>query len=103
MIDAARKLASERSDGEKMEFVVACAEDLSKFGDKSIDFVVAGQSKLFNTTQRMVLMARATSGQAAHWFDLPKVYRELRRVLKPCGTFAFWVSPPIRQLIVLID
>ncbi|ORY84174.1 S-adenosyl-L-methionine-dependent methyltransferase [Leucosporidium creatinivorum] len=30
------------------------------------------------------------AGQAAHWFDPPKVYSELRRVLKPGGAFAFW-------------
>ncbi|KAJ3147015.1 hypothetical protein HDU89_005823 [Geranomyces variabilis] len=30
------------------------------------------------------------SGQAAHWFDLPKFYAEAHRVLKPNGTVAVW-------------
>ena len=38
-------------------------------------------------------------GQAAHWFEMPKVYRELRRVLKPNGCFAFWVSLSRRSLL----
>lgn len=31
-----------------------------------------------------------TAGQALHWFDLPKFWPELSRVLKPHGIFAFW-------------
>ncbi|GAA5863000.1 hypothetical protein JCM8547_003644 [Rhodosporidiobolus lusitaniae] len=32
----------------------------------------------------------AIAGQAAHWFDPVGTYRELARVLKPGGAFAFW-------------
>ncbi|GAA6039466.1 hypothetical protein JCM8097_009565 [Rhodosporidiobolus ruineniae] len=32
----------------------------------------------------------AIAGQAAHWFDAPATYKELARVLKPGGAFAFW-------------
>lgn len=31
-----------------------------------------------------------TVAQALHWFDLPKFWAELQRVLKPGGIFAFW-------------
>ncbi|KAL6076108.1 Class I SAM-dependent methyltransferase [Balamuthia mandrillaris] len=30
------------------------------------------------------------SAQAAHWFDLPRFYKEAKRVLKPGGTVALW-------------
>lgn len=30
------------------------------------------------------------SGQAAHWFQYGKVWPELRRILRPGGTLAFW-------------
>ena len=40
-----------------------------------------------------------TVAQAAHWFDLPRFYAEVRRVLKPGGLLALWgyehlVLPP---------
>lgn len=31
-----------------------------------------------------------TVAQAAHWFDLPAFYAEVRRVLKPKGVIALW-------------
>jgi len=31
-----------------------------------------------------------TVAQAAHWFDLPRFYREAQRVLKPGGVIALW-------------
>jgi len=31
-----------------------------------------------------------TVAQAAHWFDLPRFYAEVRRVLKPGGVLALW-------------
>lgn len=32
----------------------------------------------------------AAAAQAAHWFDLPAFYQEVRRVLKPGGVLAMW-------------
>ncbi|HXG00139.1 MAG TPA: class I SAM-dependent methyltransferase [Bacteroidota bacterium] len=32
-----------------------------------------------------------TGAQALHWFDLPAVYRDVRRVLEPDGVLAVWV------------
>jgi len=31
-----------------------------------------------------------TVAQALHWFELPRFYREVRRILKPAGCFAAW-------------
>jgi SAM-dependent methyltransferase len=31
-----------------------------------------------------------TAAQAAHWFELPRFYQEVRRVLKPDGVIALW-------------
>ena len=30
------------------------------------------------------------SGQAAHWFDLPRFYAEIKRILKPQGVLALF-------------
>ncbi|EKG10103.1 Methyltransferase type 11 [Macrophomina phaseolina MS6] len=46
------------------------AEELPFFGENSVDAVV--------------------SGQAAHWFDYPRAWKSLARVLRPGGTIAFW-------------
>lgn len=46
------------------------AETLRCFGDNSVDVVL--------------------SGQAAHWFEYPRVWAELARVLRKGGTVAFW-------------
>lgn len=46
-----------------------------------------------------------TVGQAIHWFDIPKFFDEVRRVLKPEGLLAFWgyglirVNPEINKII----
>ena len=53
-----------------LEFVQASAESLTFTKDKSVDMVVAGQ--------------------AAHWFDYPRLFAELKRTMKPGGTLAFW-------------
>lgn len=34
-----------------------------------------------------------TVAQAIHWFDIPKFYEEVRRVLKPGGIIAIWAYP----------
>ena len=53
-----------------VEFHVASAESLPFLETNSVDMVVAGQ--------------------AAHWFDFPKVFTELKRVVRQGGTMAFW-------------
>ena len=52
------------------KFQVGPAEDLSDFESNSVDLV--------------------TCSQAVHWFDRPKFYREVDRVLKPGGTVALY-------------
>ncbi|HEY9145790.1 MAG TPA: class I SAM-dependent methyltransferase [Thiobacillus sp.] len=52
-----------------IDFRVAPAE-ASGLADRSIDLV--------------------TVAQAAHWFDLPRFYAEVTRVLKPAGVLALW-------------
>ena len=37
-----------------------------------------------------------TVAQALHWFDLPRFYREVRRVLKPGGVLAAWCYGRVR-------
>ena len=47
----------------------------------------------------------AVSAAAAHWFDLPKYYDELRRVVRPGGVAAAWtyhvarVDPPLDAIL----
>ena len=53
-----------------VEFVQASAESLPFLDNRSVDMVVAGQ--------------------AAHWFDHPKLFKEMNRIVKPGGTLAFW-------------
>ncbi|GAO13212.1 hypothetical protein UVI_02025610 [Ustilaginoidea virens] len=64
------KQAASMTDDPKITFRQASAEDLSFVPDSSVDMIV--------------------SGQAAHWFDYNKAWPELRRVLKPGGSLAFW-------------
>ncbi|KAL8707882.1 MAG: hypothetical protein Q9220_007166 [cf. Caloplaca sp. 1 TL-2023] len=51
-------------------FQEACAEDIPFLHDSSVDVVVAGQ--------------------AAHWFDYPRLFPEMKRVVREQGTLAFW-------------
>ena len=37
------------------------------------------------------IVSCAPTAQACHWFEYPKVWDEVSRVLKPQGTVAFWV------------
>ena len=53
----------------RIEYRVAPAE-ASGLADRSVDLV--------------------TVAQAAHWFDLPRFYAEVSRVLKPGGAIALW-------------
>lgn len=53
-----------------VEYRVGSAESLDWLEDESVDLVAAGQ--------------------AAHWFDHGKTYKELHRILKPGGTVAYW-------------
>ena len=47
----------------------------------------------------------AVSAAAAHWFDLPRYYEELRRVVRPGGVAAAWtyhvahVDPPLDAIL----
>lgn len=69
MIRQAR-LATTKDEYPNVDFVQASAESLPFLEDKSVDMVVAGQ--------------------AAHWFDHPKLFREMKRIVRPGGTLAFW-------------
>ncbi|KAJ9232878.1 hypothetical protein DTO169E5_7274 [Paecilomyces variotii] len=53
-----------------IEYRQASAESLPFLEDGSVDLVVAGQ--------------------AAHWFNYPPLFEELRRVVRPGGSIAFW-------------
>lgn len=88
-------LVSEGKGGKAKEvrFEQGFGEDLSKIttstgrNEKEVDLVIAGQ--------------------AAHWFNAEKVYSELRRVLKPGGSFVFFgygefFFPKYKELTKLI-
>ncbi|KAL9088199.1 MAG: hypothetical protein Q9165_006326 [Trypethelium subeluteriae] len=51
-------------------YEVASAEHLPFVENQSVDMVLAGQS--------------------AHWFDYPRLWKEMRRIVRPGGTVAFW-------------
>lgn len=66
------------SDGNKgklgdVEYKQGFSEDLGFLDDKSVDLV--------------------TSGQAAHWFDYPKFWKELTRVVRPGGSVCLYGYP----------
>lgn len=68
-------LSSARTDTPTAEYPnityrQASAEDLPFLADASVDMVVVGQ--------------------AAHWFDHPRWWREMARVVRPGGTIAAW-------------
>lgn len=67
MIEQAKEMATGENN---IEFVKSAAESLPFLQDQSIDLVVAGE--------------------AAHWFKYPQLFAELKRVVKPGGTLAFW-------------
>lgn len=55
---------------QQFRFVHSAAEDLSSFPDSSTDMAI--------------------SAQAAHWFNWPKLWKELARVMRPGGSVAVW-------------
>ncbi len=68
MIEQAKKISS--TDYPKVYFRQSAAESLPFIEDGSVDMVVAGQ--------------------AAHWFDYPKFFPEMQRILRKSGTLALW-------------
>jgi trans-aconitate 3-methyltransferase len=62
--------ATRKDEYPNIDFVQASAESLPFLDDSSVDMVVAGQ--------------------AAHWFDYPKLFKEMKRIVRPGGTLAFW-------------
>ncbi|SAM83130.1 related to TMT1-trans-aconitate methyltransferase [Ustilago bromivora] len=87
MVDAAitpttanlpRHLVPSASDGIKgklgtVEYKQGYSEELSLLSDESVDLV--------------------TSGQAAHWFDYPRFWKELTRIVKPGGSVCLYGYP----------
>lgn len=69
MLQEAKSL-TKREDYPNVDFIRASAEYLPFAADQSVDMVVAGQ--------------------AAHWFDFPNLFAEMKRVLKRGGIMAFW-------------
>ena len=69
MIKQARS-TTKKDEYPNLDFVQASAESLPSVEDGSVDMVVAGQ--------------------AAHWFDCPKMFEEMERSVRPGGTLAFW-------------
>lgn len=69
MIKQARSSTS-KDEHPNVDFQEASAEDLPFLKDETVDMVVAGQ--------------------AAHWFEYPRVFLELKRVVRKGGTLAFW-------------
>lgn len=67
--------ASDGSKGKlgKVEYRQGYSEELSFLEDSSVDLV--------------------TSGQAAHWFDYPKLWKELTRVVRPGGSVCLYGYP----------
>ena len=82
--DASAAQIANAKPADGVEFRVAPAE-ASGLPDESCDLV--------------------TVAQAAHWFDLPQFYAEVRRVLKPGGLLALWgyehlvLAPALSSLI----
>ena len=69
MIEQAR-LITAQGDYPNLDFRKSFAECLPFLEKETVDLVVAGQ--------------------AAHWFDTATVFPEMGRILRKCGTLAFW-------------
>ncbi|CAG8602035.1 17373_t:CDS:2 [Cetraspora pellucida] len=68
--DISHNMLSSAFRSPKIQYSVSTAEDLSQFQDSTFDLV--------------------TVGQAAHWFNREKFFKEVWRVLKQSGTLAIW-------------
>jgi trans-aconitate 3-methyltransferase len=64
------KQAKEQNTMSNVEFHQGSAESTPFLSDGSVDCIVAGQS--------------------SHWFDYPKLWPEMKRLLRSGGTLAFW-------------
>lgn len=67
MIQQAQELSTQQTN---ITFHSSTAENSAFLPDESVDMV--------------------TAAQAAHWFDYPRLWPELARVVRPGGTVAFW-------------
>ncbi|EJT98765.1 S-adenosyl-L-methionine-dependent methyltransferase [Dacryopinax primogenitus] len=89
MIESARKVPQGHAKGGSMKYVVAPSEKLEFLEDASVDMITA-----------------ATSCQ---YFKFPETWDEIRRVLKPNGTVAFFsytafqLGSPLNALNTYID
>ncbi|XP_045138422.1 putative methyltransferase DDB_G0268948 isoform X5 [Portunus trituberculatus] len=62
-------------------------EAIKKNKANNVSFKVSGAEKLPFPSQSLQVI---TTGQACHWFDLPKFYAEVDRVLVPGGVVALY-------------
>jgi SAM-dependent methyltransferase len=69
MLEQARSMTP-KEKYPNVEYKEATAEDSPFLETGSVDMVVAGQ--------------------AAHWFDYKRLFPELKRIVRPSGTLAFW-------------
>ncbi|KAK4554483.1 trans-aconitate methyltransferase 1 [Recurvomyces mirabilis] len=76
MIKQAQSSISGQKQHANIDFQQGSAESTPKLEEGSVDLVVAGQ--------------------AAHWLDYPRLWPEMRRLVRPGGTLAFWgYSDPV--------
>ncbi|CAG8506877.1 5744_t:CDS:2 [Scutellospora calospora] len=68
--DISQNMLSSAIQSSNIHYSVSSAEDLSQFRDSTFDLV--------------------TVGQAIHWFNTEKFFKEAWRVLKPSGSLAMW-------------
>lgn len=89
MIESARKTSQATRSGEQVRYEVSPAEKLGILEDESVDLITA-----------------ATSSQ---YFTFPDVWTEIKRVLRPRGTVAFFsytvhqLAPPLTPLNAIIN
>jgi len=76
MIQQAKEQARNSKYQSQLDFLVCPAEEVSSKVEAKVDLV--------------------TAGQAVHWFDHTKIWKELAKILKPGGTAAFWTYSEFR-------